>query len=114
MEKASRIFATLGFIFLLMQVCTYAVCAALFLIPAILQSYDESITQTMRVLAVIFGVLAGLSLIALPFSIVGKNKLYDAPGDGTFPLIFSGVLSLNVFLILAAIFGLRVPKQPEA
>ena len=111
MEKAARILSTVGFVFLVMELSSDLLVTAIFAIPAILQSYDESMTVTAVTLAVIFGILSGLAIIALPAAIVGKNKLYDAPGEGSGALLFSGILSFNAFLILSGIFGMKARHE---
>ena len=107
MYRAAKILSVLGFIFLLLELITFGVLAFLFGIPAVLQSYDESFTSIARILTVIFGVFAGLCLIALPASIIGKNHLYDGEGQGSKALMFAGVISFNVLLFLAGFFAWR-------
>ena len=107
MERAARILSTIGLLFLLLELFSYLLLTVLYAIPGILSSYDESFVSVARTLSIVFGSLAGLSLFAFILCLIGRNKLFTLPGKGHVEHIVSGVLSLNVFLLLSGIFAWR-------
>ena len=113
MKNAAKIFSTIGFSFLLLELFSYGILCALYALPGVLSSYDESFASTARILAIVFGVLAGLCLLSLILCLVGRNKLFTETGQGQAEHLAAGILSLNIFLILSGIFAFHIKMETK-